>query len=80
MRSSPSVRLSARGKPGMSATGAKYLSASFFSRSSATRAETASSLSGALGVRPCLASAGSARRATSSATLIRVMPKGRALF
>ena len=24
MRSSPSVRLSARGKPGMSATGAKY--------------------------------------------------------
>lgn len=39
------------------------------------RAETASSLRGALGVRPLRASAGTAIRATSSATLDRVMPK-----
>ena len=74
MRSSPNVRLSARGNPGMSATGAKYPSPSRLSRSSATRAATASSLSGAVGVSPRFARAGKARRATSSATLDRVMP------
>ena len=52
----------------------EYLSASFVISSWVTRAETASSLSGALGVSPCRASAGTARRATSSATLDRVMP------
>ena len=58
----------------MSATGAKYSRLFFLSRSSATRAATASSLSGAVGVSPRFARAGKARRATSSATLDRVMP------
>ena len=74
IRSSPSVRLNARGNPGIPATGAKYASVFFFFRSSVTRAETASSLSGALGVKPLRASAGTASFATSSATLARVMP------
>ncbi len=46
----------------------------FLSRSSATRAATASSLSGALGVRPRFASAGKASRAASSVKLDRETP------
>ena len=73
-RSSCSVRASARGKPGVLATGAKYCSASSRRASKVARAATASEPREVTGASPCAASTGAASRAASCARLKRWTP------
>ena len=74
-RSSWSVRASARGKPGVDATGAKYFSERRRVASNAALAATASAPSQVLGVCPSIASATIALRAASCVRLTRCNPK-----
>ena len=71
---SSSVRASARGKPGASATGAKYESAPARETSNSARAATARTPSGVVGDNRSRASSGAARRAASWVRLNRYIP------
>ena len=73
-RSSLTVFANALGKPGVSATGAKYRSAPLPMTSKIARAVTASPPSGELGEQPRRARSVSARRAASWSTLKRCQP------
>ena len=73
-RSSCSVRASARGKPGVFATGAKYCSAASRCASKVARAATASEPRYVTGASPCAARIGAARRAASCVRLKRWSP------